>query len=256
MPLPAPYAPPWKRLGEDLVATLAWLGLKARELWRRNGEGSLPVPGFWPRRAVRLFWPLLLAVTLLGAVAVTTHLEKRAPPAASPQTPETPAKGEAGFPARTIPPPRDDPEPPAAPEADLEGDREGKEVVETGHEPEAEEDVAAETEPEGGAPEEAAPADGDPLLQLWNTEDREPLVETITTEPANATLTLQLNDRFLELAAAERKDWAERWRMRADALGYSHLRLLDANQHLLGREAQVGSGMILLEPRASARPSR
>jgi len=247
-------------LGEDLVATLAWLGLKARELWRRNGEGSLPVPGFWPRRAVRLFWPLLLAVTLLGAVAVTTHLEKRAPLAASPQTPGTPAKGEAGFPARTIPPPRDDPEPPAAPdagpEAVLEGDGEGKAVVETGHEPEAEEDVAAETEPEGGAPEETAPADGDPLLQLWNAEDREPLVETITTEPANATLTLQLNDRFLELAAAERQDRAERWRMRADALGYSHLRLLDANQHLLGREAQVGSGMILLEPRASARSSR
>ncbi|MFN9548346.1 MAG: hypothetical protein ACK6AD_14990 [Cyanobacteriota bacterium] len=68
MPLPAPYAPPWKRLGEDGVALLAWLGLKGRELWRRNGEGTLSVPAFWPRRWSRLFWPLALAAMLLGAI--------------------------------------------------------------------------------------------------------------------------------------------------------------------------------------------
>ncbi|MEB3333624.1 MAG: hypothetical protein VKP70_01420 [Cyanobacteriota bacterium] len=70
MPLPAPYAPPWKRLGEDLVATAAWLGLKARELWRRNGEGTLPVPGFWPRRWAGLFWPLVVALVLGGGLAL------------------------------------------------------------------------------------------------------------------------------------------------------------------------------------------
>ena len=66
MPLPAPYAPPWKRLGEDGVALLAWLGLKLRELWRRNREGTLPLPGFWPRRWPRLFWPLVVVALLLG----------------------------------------------------------------------------------------------------------------------------------------------------------------------------------------------
>lgn len=70
MPLPAPYAPPWKRLGEDLVATAAWLGLKARELWRRNGEGTLPLPGFWPRRWPRLFWPLVVVLALGAALAL------------------------------------------------------------------------------------------------------------------------------------------------------------------------------------------
>ena len=66
MPLPAPYAPPWKRLGEDGVALLAWLGLKLRELWRRNREGTLPLPAFWPRRWPRLFWPLVVVALLLG----------------------------------------------------------------------------------------------------------------------------------------------------------------------------------------------
>ena len=76
MPLPAPYAPPWKRLGEDGVALLAWLGLKVREVWRRNREGRLPLPAFWPRRWPRLFWPLVLAAVLLvgwlGVGAVRT----------------------------------------------------------------------------------------------------------------------------------------------------------------------------------------
>ena len=63
-PLPAPYEDPWRRLANDLVAVVAAAGLKGRELWRLNGEGSLATPPFWPTSLARLFWPFLLALGL------------------------------------------------------------------------------------------------------------------------------------------------------------------------------------------------
>ena len=38
--------------------------LKLRELVRRNREGDLSVPGFWPHSLAAFFWPLLLALGL------------------------------------------------------------------------------------------------------------------------------------------------------------------------------------------------
>jgi len=63
-PLPAPYEDPWRRLANDLVAVVAAGGLKSRELWRLNGEGSLATPAFWPSSLAPVFWPLLLALGL------------------------------------------------------------------------------------------------------------------------------------------------------------------------------------------------
>jgi hypothetical protein len=56
-------------LQRDLIAVLASLRLRIQELWRRNGEGDLSVPGFWPQALAPLFWPLLLALALAIAVA-------------------------------------------------------------------------------------------------------------------------------------------------------------------------------------------
>ena len=64
VPYPAPYQEPWGRLAGDLRAVVASSGLKLRELWRRNREGDLSVPGFWPASLASLFWPLLLALGL------------------------------------------------------------------------------------------------------------------------------------------------------------------------------------------------
>ena len=71
-PLPAPYEDPWRRLANDLVAVVAAGGLKGRELWRLNGEGSLATPAFWPSSLAPLFWPFLLAVglALLGGLGL------------------------------------------------------------------------------------------------------------------------------------------------------------------------------------------
>lgn len=79
--LPAPYEDPWRRLAVDLRAVAAASRLKLRELWRRNREGELPRPGFWPASLGAIFWPLLLAL-LLGLISVAVvGLTRQASPA-------------------------------------------------------------------------------------------------------------------------------------------------------------------------------
>ena len=63
--LPAPYVSPWLEFGRNLKAMAADLRLRGQELWRRNREGELSVPGFWPRDLAPSFWPLLLVLLLL-----------------------------------------------------------------------------------------------------------------------------------------------------------------------------------------------
>ena len=72
--LPAPYVAPWRRLAADIRDVVASLGLWLRELWRRNGEGDLPQPGFWPSSWAPFFWPLVLALTLAGIGLIPTSL--------------------------------------------------------------------------------------------------------------------------------------------------------------------------------------
>ena len=63
--LPAPYQSPWEALRQDLPAAAADLRLRLQELWRRNREGDLSTPGFWPQDLAPLFWPVVLLVLLL-----------------------------------------------------------------------------------------------------------------------------------------------------------------------------------------------
>ena len=72
--LPAPYVSPWKELARNLQALWADLGLRIRELWRRNSEGDLSVPGFWPADLAPLFWPVLLALSLALLVGAGVQL--------------------------------------------------------------------------------------------------------------------------------------------------------------------------------------
>jgi hypothetical protein len=85
--LPAPYESPWRLLRRDLIAVAASLRLRIRELWRRNREGDLSVPGIWPAALAPLFWPLLLALALALAVALplvgVQALQRVSPPAGS-----------------------------------------------------------------------------------------------------------------------------------------------------------------------------
>ena len=70
--LPVPWSSPWKQLRQDLARDLPAVGsasvLRLRELWRRNREGDLSVPGFWPQALSAWFWPNQLVQYLLIAI--------------------------------------------------------------------------------------------------------------------------------------------------------------------------------------------
>jgi hypothetical protein len=82
----------------------------------------------------------------------------------------------------------------------------------------------------------------------WSDAAAESLIVAFRPEPATLTLTLSLDDAFLTLPAGERERLAERWRQRALEAGYSHLRLREGRGRLVGRDAVVGGGMVVLDP--------
>ncbi|MCP9858567.1 MULTISPECIES: hypothetical protein [unclassified Cyanobium] len=224
--LPAPYASPWGPLGRALRAVLASLRLRLRELWRRNREGDLSVPGFWPQGLAPLFWPLLLAALLALTLALAgkawgrlSHRAPSPPPAARPAAPLlAPAPEEAptvSVPARVAP---------AA--------------------------VAARA-PMPEPPPPPPPLELDPLLALLAQDDPEHLVASAHPAPSEGRLVLTMAPAYTGLSEATRRRWAERWQQRALALGYERLELVDGRQRLLARRALVGSGMILLDPGAT-----
>jgi len=261
MPLPSPYEPPWKRLGEDLVAVGAWFLLKLRELGRRNREGSLPLPTFWPRRWPQLFWPLVLAIVLLALVAgvgLVGHRVSLKPPSGPEAAADTTARGSEppSAPLEWVAPPESLASPGGPGEAEPQTRLEeppGTETAEGRENPNPELGETAEEAPEGESGEENGlenrPENGEEeqLRAQLNQGDRESLLVAIRPDPDNATLVLQLSADFRALPPASRLQQAERWQARAEEWGYSHLELVDGEGQLVGREAQVGEGMILFE---------
>jgi hypothetical protein len=85
-------------------------------------------------------------------------------------------------------------------------------------------------------------------LAEWSAADPEAWIAAVRSEPATATLTLQLKSQVPGQPSAQRARQAEHWLERATALGYSHLQLVDGQGRLLGRDARVGGGMLMLQP--------
>ena len=208
--LPAPYQDPFQALGRDLRAVLATLMLLGQELWRRNRQGSLWRPGFWPGVLAPLFWPLLLALALGTLIALPL------------------------VPAETLPPVQELPD---LPTADAETVR--AETVR----------ADALASPPAELEEEVPQLAFDPLFELLRQDDPLHLIASAHPEPAAAALELRLVDRFALLPESERRAQADRWLERSRELGYERLLLLDPAGQLLGRPAVVGSGMILLDPK-------
>ena len=105
---------------------------------------------------------------------------------------------------------------------------------------------ASETPTEEVAPV-AAPEPSAELVAL-SSDDPDQLITEARAEPAAGRLVLLLTPAFYPLGEEQRRRWAERWRERAESLGYEELELRSPAGQLLGRNALVGSGMILLEP--------
>ena len=241
--LPAPYRNPWTALGDDLRAVRADLGLRVRELWRRNGEGSLRRPRWWPPDLAPLFWPVLLAaavaLVIAAGLAVQRWQESRVTPsspmAATELLPELKADG---LDAPTLEPKR---------QPQRESEPEGP--IEVLGPAQAEPNPALDSQ----APPEPAPTPAtDPLASLLQRPEANGLILAASGEPALATLTLQVRSTFLGLSALEQQRRADQWQQWALELGYDHLLLRDSGSGLLARDALVGSGMIVL---TAPRPS-
>ena len=226
--LPAPYVSPWKDLARNLQALWADLRLRVQELWRRNREGDFSVPGFWPSDLAPLFWPLLLAVSL--ALLVSVGVQLNGVRVSSRTVPAEPPRDSVAEPAPThelltrelpvpIPLPLEQPEAPV--------------VIEE--------------------PQAPAVLELDPLLDLF-LDGSAPVgvLNAARPEPAENRLVLQLADAWWQLSDDQRTALAERWQQRSSGLGYSDLQLVNDQDRLLGRSAQVGVGMILFNNIPSA----
>jgi hypothetical protein len=232
--LPAPYRNPWHLLARDLRAVLADAGLRARELWRRNREADLWLPPRWPAAVAALFWPLVLLAALLlpfGLWRLLPHpvAAGQAPHPVQPADPDRPLHA-----TKPVPPPSQPPPP-----SQSEG---------TGQPAQQPLPPAAPSTAEPAAPS----GEENPLLALLEAETSgpgsRPLILSSRSDPGEAHLSLILAPAFAALPAEPRARQAERWRQRAEALGFDHLELRDGADRLLGRSALVGSGMILLDP--------
>lgn len=213
--MPVVWRSPWRRLlddlGRDLPAVAAFIGLRLRELLRRNFSGELSVPAFWPRGLIVWFWPLLLLL-LVGLLLLPPVLLLRRTPASA-----EPASVPLELPLDPLPAPG------SAPPAPLE--------------PRVPAPTAAPT-----------PPPLDPLLQLFTAEADADLLRTARPQPLQGRLQLEVQPRFLQLPADERQRRAEGWLLQTRAMGYDRLELLGPQSDTVGRSALVGDGMILLTP--------
>ena len=212
--LPAPYVSPWKEFARNLRALWADLGLRGQELWRRNREGDLSIPGFWPNNLLPWFWPAVLALVLAALVSAGVLLM---PPPIEPVRPSPPPP----VAIRELPAPDPIPE---------------------------EEPVAIIPEPEPPPPLRI-----DPLLELFlDGSAPEDLLLAAQPDGVNNRLLLRLAESWWDLPEARRHELAHAWQARCADLGYGERRLLARDDQLIGRSARVGSGMILFNNVAPA----
>ena len=220
VPYPAPYEEPWGRLAGDLRAVVASSGLKLRELWRRNREGDLSVPGFWPASLASLFWPLLLALGLALVLGLILRLAPGQQPAVSRvqelvQQPVQQPVQQAGQ-QRAVNPLQ----PPTQPPTQL---------------------------PSPPQPPPEPLLELDPLLALLAEDDPQDCIASARPDPQASRLDLEMATAYQVLLPERRQQLADHWLQRSRELGYEQLRLLDGSGTVLGQAARVGRGMVLLE---------
>ena len=220
----------------DLRAALASTVLKLRELVRRNREGDLSVPGFWPQSLAAFFWPVLLALSLAVLACSLTLLIKTVFSSPTPTTFDI-ADSSASQPvveqvAERLAPRSDLPLPQAL------GQPAARSVGPAPSSPEP---------PELAEPAPAVRLELDPLLALLSNDDPDGSISSALPHPEQGLLDLELFSTWAGLPLQRRQQQADLWLQRSRELGYERLRLVAPGGNLLAQAARVGSGMVLLE---------
>jgi len=214
--------------------------LRLRQLWRRNREGSLWRPRWWPADLAPLLWPLLLVVALALPLTLALLLRphgQAVAPEARPQLPPLPVSQEHLAQERAA-------AEPLAPESNAT----------QAFAPDA---SAPDPGPINGEPQQLEldperPLAADPLDLLLQRPGADGLIRRAEAHLDSSSLSLQLAPAFPALDLNDQQRSADLWLQWAHELGYDHLELRDSRSGLLGRDALVGDGMILFsqQPRA------
>jgi len=216
----------------DLRAALASTVLKLRELVRRNREGDLSVPGFWPQALASFFWPVLLALGLAVLACLLTLLIKTVFSSPTPTTFDI-ADSSTVQPVAEQVDPRSD-----LPLAQALGQPAARSVALAPSSPEP---------PELAEPAPAVRLELDPLLALLSNDDPDGCIAAARPHPEQGLLDLELVKTWAGLPLQRRQQQADLWLQRSRELGYERLRLVAPGGNLLAQAARVGSGMVLLE---------
>ena len=203
------------------------LRLRLQELWRRNREGELSVPGFWPRDLAPSFWPLLLVLLLLLPVAGLRWWQTHAINDPRLESVEMPRVSPLALP---------DPELIPAPQPMAE---------EPSSVPQPSQSALVLEQEEPSQPQLSL----DPLFELFqDTAVPEGLLLSAKPLPEQDRLLLELSVEVWEqMAVDQRQTLASSWLQSALELDYSSLLLVNEQGDLLGRSARVGGGMILFD---------
>jgi hypothetical protein len=223
----------------DLRAALASTVLKLRELVRRNRDGDLSVPGFWPQALAGFFWPVLLALGLAVLACLMTLLIRTVFSSPTPTTFDI-ADSSAVQPVVEQVAPRSDL--PLAQALDQQAARS------VGLAP------SSPQPPELAEPAAAARLELDPLLALLSNDDPDGCIASARPHPEQVLLDLELVSTWAGLPLQRRQQQADLWLQRSRDLGYERLRLVAPGGNLLAQAARVGSGMVLLEAEPIPQP--
>ena len=267
--LPAPYQSPWEALRRDLAAVVADLRLRAQETWRRNREGDLDVPAFWPRDLAPLFWPLVVSLALLlvgagvfvlaGRVIPQQQLSKphleSLPESPVPERPVSLSSSSTPDIAKTTPvdeaeaaSPITPLEMPAPPTAAAQSATPSAAGVQATDQPLA-------------APQSVPDPLPDPLLVTLQKAaastgvgvDAPKLVLAIARRPERNGVQLTLAASWCDLKQGRRQELADQWLEQSQAAGYDELLLQSEQGTGWGRSARVGQGMVIPEPETSTK---
>jgi hypothetical protein len=208
--------------------------LRSQELWRRNRQGSLWTPSWWPSDLAPLFWPalaLFLAALLGSALVLLLRVWPSGPDPAAPAAV-----------VQSAPEPQQSSEPISDPEVTQAPALVEEPPVQPIEPMEPSDADAFDLEPE----EFEGPYAPDPLLELVQRPEADGLLVQAEGVADQSLLILQVRPAFPALTPQEQQRRAEVWQLWANQLGYEHLELRDSRSGLIARDALVGEGMIVL----------